>query len=241
MRRKTTFNRFKINNFLYYPELDEFYELVEFADEDISNIQFLQEEFAKGILLDEIVINREASTSKKNKDSSISTLSLTNPFLIFGAATLEKSTTRFYLGTARPQASVKFLDANFYGNGRVFLNGSHVGNKLGKVGFGAGLFMDSYGVKNYYLSNSPNSYKVSAVKAGLNTGMGLWGMLGGPYGFGVSLLYSGMDNIYPRGVEGYINDGAAFQKEMDKVSAAGPYNIYLIPRGELNRYDKKNL
>ncbi|KPE51057.1 hypothetical protein [Chryseobacterium indologenes] len=88
---------------------------------------------------------------------------------------------RFYIGTARSTAPVRFLGQNYYGNGRTFIKAAPVAEAIGKFSFGLGMAMDGIGVWNYAQNRtSPNA--VHPAKAGLNTTMGAIGVWGGPPG-----------------------------------------------------------
>ncbi|WP_419868351.1 hypothetical protein [Chryseobacterium sp. CT-SW4] len=117
---------------------------------------------------------------------------------------------RFYIGTARPDAPVKFLGQNYYGNGRTFIKEGPVAGAIGKFSFGVGVAMDAIGVYNYY--NNPTSNNVvHPAKGGLNTTMGAYGLTGA--GTIPSLLYFGVDAFYPGGWEGYGNAYKSIQSE----------------------------
>ncbi|WP_419868726.1 DUF6443 domain-containing protein [Chryseobacterium sp. CT-SW4] len=120
----------------------------------------------------------------------------------------------------------------FYGNQYVKTYSiGNIGTKLGVAGFGVGLLMDGMGVLNY-TQNPQAPDAVSLPKFGTNTGIGLWGLLGGPYGVAVSTAYGAVEAVYPGGVEGAMNDNAKYQFELDSgVNKAGPNRVYIIPRG----------
>lgn len=92
-----------------------------------------------------------------------------------------------------------------------------IGKGIGQVGFGAGVLLDTYGVANYYNNGSQHSNSVHPGKAAVNTGMGAWGLLGGPYGAIMSGAYSGIELFYPGGMNGLLNDQVKFTKENQKV------------------------
>ncbi len=188
------------------------------------------ENFTNDGVQESVLVTSKATQTENNLVSNMGTI---NGSLGFGALALEHSPTRFYIGTARPNMPVNFLGQKFYGNGQTFLKGSTVGKGLGNVGFGIGIVIDGIGVANYYDPaigpNSPNS--TSPVKATINTSIGALGLFGGPYGAFVSASYSGLELLYPGGIKGYISDGVKLQNEVNKVNAAGPNKIYLIPRG----------
>jgi len=72
------------------------------------------------------------------------------------------------------------------------------------------------GVRNYYRNVPQHSNSVSPTKALVNTSMGAWGLLGGPYGVVASGLYSGSELLYPGGVNGMLTDQAKFTKEIQQ-------------------------
>lgn len=69
---------------------------------------------------------------------------------------------------------------------------------LGSAGAGAGLIMDAKGLYNYYHPTSKNIRdRVSPGKALANTVMAGVGIWGGPVGGAASLIYLGVDALFP--------------------------------------------
>lgn len=123
---------------------------------------------------------------------------------------VESFAERFYIGTARPHAPISFFGKSIYGNGRTFIKAAPIAAAIGRFSFGLGLVMDTYGVTEWSSDkNSPN--KVHPAKAGLNTTMAAYGLTGA--GTIPSLLYFGIDALYPGGWEGYGNDYQSIQSE----------------------------
>ncbi len=117
---------------------------------------------------------------------------------------------KYYIGTARPNAPVRFLGQNFYGNGRTFVKAGSVGRVIGGLSFGLGVAMDIRGML-IYKDNPTSPNAVHPAKAGLNTAMGLYGLTGA--GTIPAILYFGVDAFYPGGWEGYGNDYQRIQSE----------------------------
>jgi len=101
------------------------------------------------------------------------------------------------------------------------------GKGLGYGSFGAGILIDGYGAYEYS-QNPSSSDAVHPVKAVTNTGIGAWGLWGGPYGIIVSTVYGAFEAFYDGGLNGYVEDGAKYQKELNGFNKAGPYNINLV-------------
>ncbi len=184
--------------------------------------------------IDNTIYNSDGTTESLNQGIGLSDISDGNGYLGFAALAIEKTPGSFRISTAKQGFSPKYYGNSWTGNqyAKTF-NIGKIGKGIGQIGFGAGLLFDGIGVANYYdPSVGPNNQNsVSPVKAGVNTGMGAWGLLGGPYGAIVSGVYSGMELLYPGGVKGYVDDGVKYQNEINKVNDAGPNKIYLIPRG----------
>lgn len=120
--------------------------------------------------------------------------------------------------TTKRGFSPKYYDNAWKGNQYTkTYNIGKMGTKLGQVGFAGGLLIDMYGVQNYYDKGSQHSNSVHPAKAAINTGMGAWGLLGGPYGAIASGAYSGVKLLYPGGVNGLLQDQAKYTKENQKV------------------------
>lgn len=131
----------------------------------------------------------------------------------------------FRLGTAARGFSPKFYANAWRGNQyATTFNVGKLGGALGKISFGIGFLADAQGVINYYDDpNSPNA--VHPGKAGLNTGMGAYGIWVNP---AAGVLFSTMDVFYPGGWQGYINDVGSVQQELNTMTN---YQFRLIPFG----------
>ncbi|MBW3519569.1 hypothetical protein [Flavobacterium sp. NKUCC04_CG] len=184
--------------------------------------------------LEGTVYNADGTTESAGGGMGLSDISDINGYFGFGALALENSPGSFRASTTKQGFSPKYYGNSWAGNQYTkTFNIGKIGKGLGQVGFGAGLVFDGIGIANYYdPSIDPTSQNsVSPVKAGVNAGMGAWGLLGGPYGVVVSGAYSAIELMYPGGLKGYVDDGVKFQNEINKVNDAGPNKIYLIPRG----------
>ena len=78
--------------------------------------------------------------------------------------------------------------------------------QIGKFGGVASLVVgtiaDGFGVSNYYKYGPNNPNSVSPSKAGLNTGIAVYGI----WNPAVAIVYDGIDQFYPGGWNGWIND-----------------------------------
>lgn len=59
--------------------------------------------------------------------------------------------------------------------------------------------------------------ELSAGHAGVNLGVGLWGMFGGPFTWVPAAGYFGLDNFYPGGFEQAMQDKAGTDARMMKI------------------------
>lgn len=106
-----------------------------------------------------------------------------------------------FSGIARFGSNMRFYGAT--ANGGVFLGNQYVktysiakaASRLGYVAAGIGFVMDGIGVWNYY-QNPNSSNAVHPSKAGVNTGMSVYGLFVNP---AASMLYFGIDAFYPGG------------------------------------------
>jgi RHS repeat-associated protein len=172
-----------------------------------------------------------------NKSTEIySPLSQGNTLLSFNGVYMSSLPYRRFIGTAKPSSPFTYRGIRYYGNGQTFLKAEGLIKtqnliKLGKgIGIGTvllgGILDWGYGVPEYRINpNSPNA--VSPQKASLNTGVGVYGLTG--VGTIPSLVYFGLDNFYPGGFNGYVNDVGSAQTELDNsFNNAGPYRINLL-------------
>jgi len=100
--------------------------------------------------------------------------------------------------------------------------------KVGKIlGYGTlalGTAFDGYGVYNYYTNgaNSPNA--VHPGKAGLNLGVGVWGLMNPATATGAALYY-GIDTFYPGGFNGAMQNNASLIQQNQAILGPG-WNLY---------------
>jgi len=151
-----------------------------------------------------------------------------NGGLGFAAMGAENIPVTMRLGTSTKPFSPKLYTSNWRGN--QYTKTYNVGKAFGLALFGIGVLTDLNGLSNYYNPhigpNSPNS--TSPAKFTVNTGMGVWGLAGGPYGVAASAAYSGMELVYPGGLLGYINAASKDQRHLDSTSNKGsrvPFRI----------------
>ncbi|KPE48942.1 hypothetical protein AOB46_22675 [Chryseobacterium indologenes] len=100
---------------------------------------------------------------------------------------------------------------------------SKIGGVLGKASLGAAVLMDTKGVYNYY-RNPDSSNKVSPAKAGLNTSMGVVGVVGGTVGATVSTIYFGVDAFYPGGWEAAMEMNNSLMEQNQNIVTG--FNLY---------------
>ena len=88
-----------------------------------------------------------------------------NWILGYAASGLSNTSSRLYIGTARPNSPINFLGNKFYGNGKTYLTSNTlngIGNGIGKSLFAVGAIMDI----NRFSNN-----EISGGKLGTNLGM----------------------------------------------------------------------
>ena len=143
-------------------------------------------------------------------------VSNTNGGIGVGSSILEKVPGSIRFGTSTRGFSPKYYPNAWGGNKYTTTFKIPKSAKLlGKATFVAGVIMDGYGVYEYYRDpNSPNA--VHPAKAGLNTGIGIYGFYN-PIAAG---LYYGIDAFYPGGWKGLAED----QDRLDRENKAiNPY------------------
>jgi|GEM_PF-7092038 len=103
---------------------------------------------------------------------------------------------------------------------------------LGKVGglatLGLGTVVDGVGVLNYYRLGASDPNSVSPAKFGVNTGVGVYGLLGGIPGAIVGAGYYGIDTFYPGGFPAAMDKWAEIDKNERKSTG---YGILTGPKG----------
>ncbi|WP_311319227.1 RHS repeat-associated core domain-containing protein, partial [Elizabethkingia anophelis] len=95
------------------------------------------------------------------------------------------------------------------------------GKTLGKAGFVVGVITDSYGVIKF-VNDPQSSDAVHPAKGAINTGMGVWGLLGGPPGVIVSTVYTTIDTFYPGGWVG-ASETAARTEAHEQATTGHPF------------------
>ncbi|MFY0256527.1 hypothetical protein ACDQ55_21545 [Chitinophaga sp. 30R24] len=78
--------------------------------------------------------------------------------------------------------------------------------------------MDIKAVDNYYKKGADDPNSTHPAKAGLNLGMGVYGLYYNPLAAGV---YFGMDSFYPGGWPGYANDYEQLQNANQQILGDG--------------------
>ena len=134
---------------------------------------------------------------------------------------IENFGSRFYIGTARPDAPINIMGNKFYGNGRTYLKPNYVAGVIGKASFGAALAMDVVGAYNYYRNPTSNN-QVHPTKAGVNTAIGLYSLKVNP---ALGIIYFGIDSFYPGG---WLGNGSHPGAIMD-VSRMIEANQQVVP------------
>ncbi len=143
----------------------------------------------------------------------------------YAASGLSNTSSKLYIGTARPNSPVNFLGNRFYGNGKTYLKSNTlngIGSVMGKSLFAVGAIMDV----NRFSNN-----EISGGKLGTNIGMGALGLTG--WGTPASLLYGTLEAFYPGGAVNAMNDNVKFQKEVDAIMNTGNNrtHFYIAPWG----------
>ncbi len=158
------------------------------------------------------------ATTKKGESNFVSNGKTINDYAGLGLAPVEYIPGSFRLGTANQAFSPKYYANWTTGNQYTKVTTlSKVGKGLGWAGLGVGTYLDYQGVKNYNNPkigpNSPNS--VNPGKAGLNLGMGLYGIFINPI---PSLMYSGIDTFYPGGWDQAMKDQDRLNRENKAIN-----------------------
>ncbi|MGV0856960.1 DUF6443 domain-containing protein [Empedobacter brevis] len=143
----------------------------------------------------------------------------------YAASGLSNTSSKLYIGTARPNSPVNFLGNRFYGNGKTYLKSNTlngIGSVMGKSLFAVGAIMDV---------NKFSNNEISGGKLGTNIGMGALGLTG--WGTPASLLYGTLEAFYPGGAVNAMNDNVKFQKEVDAIMNTGNNrtHFYIAPWG----------
>jgi hypothetical protein len=124
-------------------------------------------------------------------------------------------------GTAREDqqtAKLKLYPSGWPGNQHVStFNLTKAGKLAGKITFGVGTAIDAYGVYTYYTQGAENPNAVSPAKAGVNLGVGVYGLYGGPPGCIIGTMYFVTDATYPGGVQGLVNDQASTHAKLNEM------------------------
>ena len=95
-----------------------------------------------------------------------------------------------------------------------------IGKGVGLAGGVVGLALDGVGVYNYYHPTAENiNSRVSSGKFGSDAGMTGVGIWGGEPGIAISLLYFGIDALYPGGVQAASNDYVNMRMRYDGGTA----------------------
>jgi RHS repeat-associated protein len=99
-----------------------------------------------------------------------------------------------------------------------------VGKIAGYATLGIGTVIDLIGVRNYYKygANDPNA--VHPAKAGLNFGIGTWGLINPATATGAALYY-GIDTFYPGGFNGAMQQNSSLIEQNQAILGSG-WNLY---------------
>ena len=141
-----------------------------------------------------------------------------------GATAVGTSTvTTYRMGTTTKSFSPKIYRSGFKGNQftKTF-NLGKLGNGLGWGSLGFGLYFDIKGVQEYK-RNPSSKNAVHPAKAGLNTGMGLYGIWCNPP---ASVAYSLVDNFYPGGWPAALDYSAGLQERNRTLLNNPRFNLY---------------
>ncbi|MFZ5553527.1 MAG: hypothetical protein ACOZCO_10450 [Bacteroidota bacterium] len=189
--------------------------------------------FEKSILLDEFVLTVSPNSIAVETPSVNASWNSDAGKFNFGISTLglglEITPGSLRLSTAKQGFSPKYYGNAWRGNQYTSTyNISKIGKAVGRVTTAVGIITDGIGVINYYNNgpNDPNS--VHPAKAVTNTGVAAYGMYFNPP---AAIGYFGLEAFYPGGFAGFVSDGTAAQREVDKINAAGPYKLRIVPWG----------
>jgi LysM repeat protein len=167
---------------------------------------------------------------QSSDDNGSSVSDFTNPISLgMGVAgqglELSKSTFRLSAGAGKG-FSPKIYSSGWRGGSRANIT-TYRFAKFGKLlswgGFGVGVLFDAYGVMTYYKEGADAPNAVTPAKAGVNTSIGLYGILGGFGGAVLSPIYFGLEAFYPGGTEQALKDKAERDAETSKVLGR-PFN-----------------
>ncbi len=143
--------------------------------------------------------------SRTNYQSSFDNVADKGDFLS-GTTALVPGSFRLTNGSYNGSSfSLKYYSSGWTGGGRARIstyNIGKIGNATGSAFFILGTVNDGIGVYNYYQNPSAqNSNAVNPGKAGLNIGLGLYGMYINPI---PAVIYGGLEAFYPGGAAGAL-------------------------------------
>lgn len=119
------------------------------------------------------------------------------------------------------QFSPKYYNSGWIGGSKAGIKTYKVARWAkagGYLSLGIGTAMDAVAVKNYYEKGPDDPNSTHPAKAGLNLGMGLYGLEYNPLAAGV---YFGVDAFYPGGWPGYANDYEQLQNANQQILGDG--------------------
>jgi hypothetical protein len=113
----------------------------------------------------------------------------------------------------------------FYGNQYVSTaKAAQVGKILGYTTLVLGTAFDGYGVYKYYTKGAKDPNAVHPGKAGLNLGVGVWGLMNPATATGAALYY-GIDALYPGGFNGAMQNNASLIQKNQEILGRD-WNLY---------------
>lgn len=167
-------------------------------------------------------INQNKSRVKNTNPSGgwVATTNTWNGGFGVSAAALQNLSGRITIGS-----NFKFYSSGWGGNQYVSTAKiAKVGQLLGYGTLFIGTLLDGYGVTNYYRNGSNHPNSVHPGKAALNLGIGSWGLINPATATGAALYY-GIDNFYPGGFNGAMQNNANLQMQNQQI--LGPrFNLY---------------
>jgi len=172
-----------------------------------------------GTIKSQVVANKSLNAAQSNLTNGDAMSKTTT---IGGAAS---SAVEHLSGRTTIGSNGKLYQSGWRGNQYVSTTSmSGVGGLVGR-GFAIyGVASDSYGVYKYYSSGENSEGAVHPAKAGANTGVTIFGFVGGVGGMVFAPIYFGYEAFYPGGFWQALDDKETYDKKVTKVMNSGSSN-----------------